>query len=175
MLIPLRLNTKQAMSIKTSIWHQRGISLIELIMFIVIVSVSLAGILLVMNLVTRHSADPLIRKQALAVGESMLEEIKLQPLSGVGCAGALGPDGNRTVATSVCDYANYRTTNGILDFSTNQPVAGLNNYNVTVAMNNSLGTFGGTPVNAGSAVEITVAVTDPAGETIDVTGYRVGN
>lgn len=155
---------------------QRGISLIELIMFIVIVSVSLAGILLVMNLVTRYSADPIIRKQALAVGESMLEEIKLQPLSGVGCAGTLGPNGNRTVATSVCDYANYRTTNGILDFSTNAGVAGLNSYNITsVAMNNSLGTFGGTPIPTGSGVSITVTVSDPAGESLDVTGYRAGN
>lgn len=159
---------------KASISNQRGISLIELIMFIVIVSVSLAGILLVMNLVTRHSSDPLIRKQALAVGESLLEEIKLQPLSGVACGGSLGPDGNRTNATSVCDYANYRTTNGILDFSTNTRV--LAGYNITgVAINNSLGTFGGTPIQAGSAASITVTVADPAGESIDVTGYRAGN
>lgn len=164
------------MSTRSPFLSQRGISLIELIMFIVIVSVSLAGILLVMNLVTRHSADPLIRKQALAVGESMLEEIKLQPLSGVGCTGTLGPDGNRTVAASVCDYANYRTTNGILDFSTNQPIASLNGYNISnIAVNNNLGTLGGTPIPAGSAVSITVTVTDLAGESLDVTGYRVGN
>jgi len=46
---------------------QRGISLIELIMFIVIISIAVAGILLVMNKVTGHSADTLVRKQALAV------------------------------------------------------------------------------------------------------------
>ena len=60
---------------------QRGISLIELIMFIVIVSVALAGILLVMNTVTRSSADPLIHKQALAIAESLLEEIELMPFT----------------------------------------------------------------------------------------------
>jgi MSHA pilin protein MshD len=59
--------------------NQRGISLIELIMFIVIVSVALAGILLVMNVTARSSADPLIHKQALAIAESMLEEIELMP------------------------------------------------------------------------------------------------
>jgi len=37
--------------------HQRGISLIELIIFIVIISVALTGILLVMDKVTAHSAD----------------------------------------------------------------------------------------------------------------------
>jgi MSHA pilin protein MshD len=60
---------------------QRGISLIELIIFIVIISVALTGILLVMNTVTRHSADPLIHKQALAIAESLLEEVELMPFS----------------------------------------------------------------------------------------------
>jgi MSHA pilin protein MshD len=61
--------------------NQRGISLIELIMFIVIVSVALAGILLVMNVTTKSSADPLVHKQALAIAESLLEEVELMPLT----------------------------------------------------------------------------------------------
>lgn len=60
---------------------QLGTSLVELIMFIVIVAVALAGILLVMNTVTRSSADPLIHKQALAIAESLLEEIELMPFT----------------------------------------------------------------------------------------------
>ena len=60
---------------------QRGISLIELIMFIVIVSVALAGILLVMNVTTKGSADPLVHKQALAIAESLLEEVELMPFT----------------------------------------------------------------------------------------------
>lgn len=60
---------------------QRGISLIELIMFIVIVSVALAGILLVMNVTTKSSADPLVHKQALAIAESLLEEAELMPFT----------------------------------------------------------------------------------------------
>ena len=61
--------------------NQRGISLIELIMFIVIVSVALAGILLVMDTVTKSSADPLIHKQSLAIAESLLEEVELMPFT----------------------------------------------------------------------------------------------
>jgi MSHA pilin protein MshD len=61
--------------------NQHGISLIELIMFIVIVSVALAGILLVMNVATKSSADPLVHKQALAIAESLLEEVELQPFT----------------------------------------------------------------------------------------------
>lgn len=60
---------------------QRGISLVELIMFIVIVSVALAGILLVLNVTTRGSVDPLIHKQALAIAESLLEEVELMPFT----------------------------------------------------------------------------------------------
>lgn len=60
---------------------QHGISLIELIMFIVIVGIALAGILMVMNRVTLGSADPLIHKQALAIAESLLEEVQLMPFT----------------------------------------------------------------------------------------------
>src|SRR5574340_785113 len=61
--------------------NQRGISLVELIMFIVIVSVALAGILLVMNVTTKSSANPLVHKQALAIAESLLEEAELMPFT----------------------------------------------------------------------------------------------
>ena len=65
-----------------SIHHdQRGMTLIELIMFIVIVSVGVAGILAVLNTAVRGSADPMIRKQMLAIAESLLEEVELQPFS----------------------------------------------------------------------------------------------
>ena len=49
---------------------QLGIGLIELIMFIVIISFAISGILLVMHNVTGHSADALVRKQALAMPRS---------------------------------------------------------------------------------------------------------
>lgn len=151
---------------------QRGISLIELIMFIVIISIAVAGILLVMNKVTGHSADTLVRKQALAVAESLLEEIELQGLSGVGCAGTLGADAPRSGVSAVCDYAGYSTTAGIRDFSTNALVTNLTNYNVTsVTVDNTLAWAG---IAAGSAVVITVSVTGPGG-LIELTGYRAGN
>jgi MSHA pilin protein MshD len=61
--------------------RQLGISLIELIMFIVIVSVAVAGILLVLNVTTKSSADPLVHKQDLAIAESLLEEVELMPFT----------------------------------------------------------------------------------------------
>ncbi|HET6720167.1 MAG TPA: type II secretion system protein, partial [Rhodocyclaceae bacterium] len=58
--------------------RQRGMTLIELIVFIVVVSVGLAGVLSVFNVAVRNSADPLITKQALAVADALLEEILLK-------------------------------------------------------------------------------------------------
>ena len=52
--------------------RQRGLTFIELIMFIVIVSVALAGILTVLNVTTASSVDPMIRKQMLAVAEGVV-------------------------------------------------------------------------------------------------------
>jgi len=60
---------------------QRGVTLIELVMFIVIVGIAVAGILVVYTNTVRHSADPLIRKQMLSIAEAMLEEVKLMPFT----------------------------------------------------------------------------------------------
>jgi len=66
---------------KSRLSRQGGLSLIELVVFIVIVSVSIAGIFLVLNRATQTSADPVARKQALAIAESLLEEIELMPFT----------------------------------------------------------------------------------------------
>jgi MSHA pilin protein MshD len=56
-----------------------GFTLIELIVFILVVSIALVGVLLVMNVTAARSSDPLVRKQALAVAEALLEEVALMP------------------------------------------------------------------------------------------------
>lgn len=171
------------MSNKSSSLLQRGISLIELIMFIVIISVALAGILLVMNQVMSRSADPLVRKQALAIAESMLEEIQLHDLAAASCTGALLVDASRIGAGCVADYGGYSTVGGplvgILDFSTNTPVPGLEGYDITGVTVTPLATFGGTVISSavGAAYQIDVTVSDPTGiatNNITVTGYRAG-
>jgi MSHA pilin protein MshD len=57
--------------------RQRGVTLIELILFIVIVSVAVVGVLQALQISTAHSADPLRRKQALMIAEGLLEEVQL--------------------------------------------------------------------------------------------------
>lgn len=62
-------------------FRERGLSLVELVMFIAIVGMALAGILVVYNQAVKSSADPMVRKQAIAIAESMLHEVLMQPFS----------------------------------------------------------------------------------------------
>ena len=57
--------------------RQHGVTLIELILFIVILSLALTGVLAALRLTTGASADPLRRKQALMIAEGLLEEVQL--------------------------------------------------------------------------------------------------
>lgn len=52
-----------------------GFTMIEVVMFIVIIGIALAGTLGVLNLTNRHSADPIIQKQALSLAEGLMQEI----------------------------------------------------------------------------------------------------
>lgn len=58
--------------------YQKGISLIELVIFIVILSVALTGITLIYINATRYSADPMVRIRSIELAQSTLEEILLK-------------------------------------------------------------------------------------------------
>src|SRR5687767_3087331 len=57
---------------------ERGLTLIELIIFMVVISIGIVGVLLLFTQLTKQSPDPLVRKQALAVAQSLMEEIQLR-------------------------------------------------------------------------------------------------
>lgn len=50
-------------------------------MAIMIISVSVAGVLMVFSNSVRNSADPMVRKQAVAIAEAMLNEVLAQPFT----------------------------------------------------------------------------------------------
>ncbi|MBK9218480.1 MAG: prepilin-type N-terminal cleavage/methylation domain-containing protein [Uliginosibacterium sp.] len=60
---------------------QRGLTLIELVVFIVVISVGLAGILGVLSLVNRDTVNPMLLKQQVAIAESLLEEVQSKPFT----------------------------------------------------------------------------------------------
>ncbi len=148
---------------------QYGISLVELIIFIVIVSVALAGLLLVMNVNTKSSVDPLIHKQGLAIAESLLEEIELQDFSNP-TGGFIGAaiQANRASFDDIFDYHGFATTGIFPADGSATGVAGLANYNISVVV---IPVAWVTGVN--DAAQITVTVTDSKGDSIQAVGYRV--
>lgn len=55
-----------------------GFSLIEVVVTIVVLGIGLAGMMALYNQLTRASVDPMLRKQALAIASSLLEEVELK-------------------------------------------------------------------------------------------------
>lgn len=175
--------------------RERGFTLVELLMFIVIVSVALGAMMSLFAQTSARSADPMLRRQALAIAESLLEEVQLMPLtfcdpddanadtaaSSAGCASlaeAMGPESGETrFATpqfdNVNDYNGYAmtpaTTGGIKDI-TNTAISGLSGYSASVSV--AAAALGTITAASGDALRITVTVTDPGGNVIRLDGYR---
>jgi MSHA pilin protein MshD len=79
---------------------QSGATIIELVIFIVIVGIAAATILQVMNLANRASTDPIRRKQAMLIAEAYMEEIQQAQFT------VCDPtDANAATATTTADCA----------------------------------------------------------------------
>ena len=173
--------------------RQSGLSLIELIVFIVIVGVGIAGITLTYNTVVRSSADPMVRKQALAIAESLLLEIEQQPFtwcdpqdasvatatSAAECSvdnqsNVTGPTpatekrgDNTNPYDNVADYGGI-TGAAATDILGGNAVAGYT-VSVVIAPAGNAPPFGAFPLDA--VLRIAVTVTG-RGETVTLVGYR---
>jgi MSHA pilin protein MshD len=155
--------------------HQRGFTLIEMIIAIVVLGVGLAGVLAAYMNSVRGSADALVTKQLVAVAEMMMEEILLKPYAPPpgstvpGATGALiacggpGSAADRSGYDEVSDYNGYRTSSAC--GADGAPVTGLEGYAVSVVV--STVNFSGV-VNA-LQVQVTVA---RAGQSMVLDGIR---
>lgn len=169
--------------------RSRGLTLIELLLFVVVVGIALAAMLKVFVTGTAASADPMIRRQQLAIAESLLREVQLMPFTwcdpddanvekanaAADCATtaeAIGPEAGETrygpaYFDNVNDYQGF-SMSGIRDIGNNL-VGGLAGYAASVAVApaalDSLGT-------AGDALRITVTITGPDASTLVLQGWR---
>lgn len=175
---------------------ERGLSLIELLVFIVVVGIAVTGVLSVFSLNARTSADPVVQKQALAIADSLLEEVLAQPytycdpddanvetaqnalVGPLGCATTpegMGPEvaqsesrnANLTPFDNVNDYNGFSMT-GIVD-PNGSAVPDLNGYAASVQVQPA-GAFNGIP--AGETLLVTVTVTGPGNHSVTLSGYR---
>lgn len=160
----------------------RGFTFVELLIFIVVVSVGIVGILSVLNITAQHSADPVYPKQALAIAEAMMEEIQAKDFAAP-AVDDFAPSSPPTVAErqnfdNVADFNNYGAQSlapvvlraGIFDITGNA-VAPLAGYRVLVSIAAAGADLNG--IAAADMLVITIQVTDP-GNTVHVfTGYRL--
>jgi len=181
--------------------RQRGLTLIELVVFMVVIAVGLAGILGVLNLTTRNSVNPMLLKQQVAIAESLLEEIESKPFtwcdpddanvttaSGAfvgagGCATsvqtlALSPTAGEDRYSQIVPFDNVVDYTGFSMAGIRSPansitvLNGLGNYTATVAIT-SVGNIAPTNVGVADAVlKIDVSVATAGQSTITLTGYR---
>jgi MSHA pilin protein MshD len=167
-----------------------GLTLVELVIAIVVISVGVAGVLAAFNEAVRGSAQPFVAKQALAIAEALLEEVQLagftycrptdpkyaadpgfQAASAADCTAgfieASGPEaGDARPFDNVNDYDGLALA-AITDVA-GVAVPGTAGYGATVAVvPGALHT-----IAAGEALQITVTVTAPNGEIFALQGYR---
>jgi MSHA pilin protein MshD len=138
----------------------RGLTLIELVLAIAVIGIGLAGVLTAFDQAVRGSADPMVRKQMLAVAEEVLEEIALRPYAPA--ANAAPAPCARNTYNDVDDYNGYSTAN-FCDIDGNALPA-LAGYGVAVGVT-------ATTLSGVAAKRIVVTVTHGA-ESLTVTGYR---
>lgn len=169
----------------------QGATLVELVVFIVLVGIAMAGVFAAFNTITAASADPQVRKQALAIAESLMEEIALMPFtycdpddpaattanSTADCAvpEALGVEGGETRYNAalpfdnVSDYNGFSMVSGIQDM-TNTTITGLADYSASVAITQAGAALGLADNTA--ALKISITVTGPGSTSVVLEGYR---
>lgn len=156
-----------------SIRRQSGVTLIELILFILIVGIALAAILGVMNVTTRNSADPARSKQALMIAEGLLEEIQLARFTKCDPSGDVDASGACTIPEAwgqmAPEPAGLRPYDNVNDYvaAANTAVAAFNNDNGVLVDANER------PLNV-SGYTATVTITPdslgPSGSTVGTSG-----
>ncbi|QCP09719.1 hypothetical protein FCL38_04250 [Pseudoduganella umbonata] len=169
--------------------RQRGLTIIELVMFIVIVGIAVVGVLTVISQNTRGSADPIRQKQAMAIAESLLDEIRaarftwcditdpnfLTAASAADCTLAEGPGqeagGGLRPFDNVNDYAgpNWAARTYANDVVGTQFPAG---YTATVTITpTAIGPAAATvPAAASLRIQVTVAY---GGDAVTLESYRI--
>lgn len=172
--------------------RQRGLSLVEVVVFIVVLGIGLAGMAVIYNQLTLASVDPVVRKQAVAIANSLMEEIQLRPFTLCDpddpnvftapvppCATpeVIGVEGGETRYAdprfdNVSDYNNFDMPGAIQDIS-NNTIAELAGYSAEVDIAEASADFPAASVAAGAALRITVTVTGPANVRVALQGYRL--
>jgi MSHA pilin protein MshD len=141
---------------------QRGVTLVEMVLAIVVLGVGLAGVLLAFQAVTRGSGDAAVRKQMLAIAEELMEEIQLKPYAPA--ANAAPAACARDSYNDVSDYHGY-SSSGQICAPDGTPLPALAGYSVSVSV--SVAPLAG--VAAAKRIQVTVS---HGSDNFILTGWR---
>lgn len=147
---------------------QRGITLLETIVFMVVVSVALGGVLVAYNESMVSSVDPAIKIKALEKAQATMDLILTRkfdentPAGGVPACNS--SSGNTCLGIAAdSDYDDVGDFNGYTDNSDT-------NYPISVTVVEAGGALG---LNANAARRINVTVATPDGKSIVLSAYKV--
>ena len=145
----------------------KGVTLVELVIAIVIISIAVAGLMAGYSSTMSRSADPLVYQQSIAIAEAMMEEVSGKPFLDPSGSVCPAPPADRSNFNNVCDYNGF-TMASITDLAGNS--LGLPGYSlvVTVAAPDP-SEFDG--LTSADALRIDIDVINPL-NTITLTGYR---
>ena len=153
----------------------RGATLIEVVIFIVIVATALSTVLGTLALTVGRSSDPLIARQALTAAESLLQEVMSQPYTANdldGGADAMGPEAGESRFSTTSPFDHVDDYNGYAETGIYKPdgtaVPGLSGYNASV----SVAAQALDNIPSGEGLLVTVTVTGPGGYSVSVRGFR---
>ena len=155
---------------------QRGVTLIELILTIVITSIAVAGVLGAFSLVTGRSADPLLQSRATALGQLYLDEIMARyynpetPIGGVpkedGCVIQGEASENRDQFRSVDQYDGLEDPPEFVASEFGERYSG---FSVQIEVS-CAGNEVGLPEDDAKRIDVTV--TDPRDRETVISAYR---
>jgi len=141
--------------------YQLGATLVELIITIIIISIALSGILSVVNLTTRHSADPMVQHQAIAIAESYLEEILLLPIA--------DPDGINSGETRA-NFDNINDYDALKDVGAKNQlgatIIGLELYSIDITVQSPI------TISGVNMTQVLIDVSRPGTDTINLSGFK---
>lgn len=147
---------------------QAGLTLIEVIVFIVVVSIAMGALLAVFNNAVINTVDPAVRIKALEKGQALMDEILARkfadntPTGGIPACGSNGVDACTPISPEnrfddVGDYHGYSDTTDT-------------GFPISVAVVEAGSDLG---LAADAARRITVSVGMPDGNILQLTAYKV--
>lgn len=144
--------------------RQRGVTLIELIISIVVIAIAIGGVLGVLSQAVGRSADAMVMSQAVAIAEAYLEEITLKAV--------VDPDGVDGEANRV-DFDDVDDYDGLVDVGARDQfgvaIASLSQYTVRVTVASSTALTG---VPGADSKRVDVTVTYAPNVTVTLSAYK---